>query len=111
MELDLTRFEPFMNEAPFRVLSRHPNGLLAALQVVTDHPQTGNPANFSANWNVETRTLVWKPKRVGTLAWNVDDREIGLISEHYDYDPTAYVLIDSACEANVRTPGAPFLAS
>jgi hypothetical protein len=99
VELDLTQFEPFMDEAPFRVLSLHPNGLLAALQVVTDHPQAGNTAEFSAIWNIETRSLVWQPEGVSALAWNVDGKEIGLIREHYDYDPTAHVLIGSALQS------------
>jgi hypothetical protein len=99
MELDLTGFEPFMGKAPFRVLSRHPNGLLVALQVVTNHPQTGCTADFGAIWNVETRKLVWKPEGVSALAWNVDGSEIGLICERYKYDPTAHVLIGSALQS------------
>ena len=71
MELDLTHFEPLLNEAPFRVLSRHPNGLLVALQVVTSHPQAGGTAAFSALWDVQTRKLVEAAddRRAGTRGW------------------------------------------
>jgi hypothetical protein len=96
---DLTQFEPLMGEAPFRMLSRHANGLLVALQIVTDHPQAGTTSFFSAIWNLESRTLVWKPDGVSALAWNVDGNEIGLIREHYAYDPTAHVVIGSALQS------------
>ena len=99
MELDLTHFEPFLNEAPFRVLSRHPNGLLVALQVVTSHPQAGATAEFSALWDVQTRKLVWEPEGVSALAWNVDGSELGLIRERYEYDPTAHAVIGSALQS------------
>lgn len=99
MELDLTGFEPFMGEAPFRVLSRHPHNVLVALQVVTTHPQAGGTAEFAALWNVETRKIVWKSEGVRALAWNVDGTELGLIRERYDYDPTAHGLIGSALQS------------
>lgn len=98
MELDLTQFEPFLNATPFRVLSRHPGGLLVALQVVTSHPQTGGTAEFSAIWDVGTRKLVWKPEGMIALAWNADGSELGLIRERYVYDPTAHAVIGSALQ-------------
>lgn len=99
MELDLTQFEPFIGATPFRVLSRHPNGLLVALQVITTHPQTGCTASFGAIWNVETRELVWEPEGASCLAWNADGSEIGLIREYYEYDPKAHRVIGSALQS------------
>lgn len=97
--MDLAHFEPFLNESPFRVLSRHPDGQLVALQVVTSHPQARTTAEFSALWDGETGKLVWAPQGVHALALNEDGSELGLIRERYVYDPTAHVIIGSALQS------------
>jgi len=98
MELEPALFEPFLNAVPFRVLSRHPGGLLVALQAVTSHPQTGGIAEFSALWDVQTHKLIWESEGVIALTWNSDGSELGLIREQYAYDPTAHAIIGSALQ-------------
>ena len=65
MDLDLSTFEPFMGEAPYRVLSRHPYDQFVAFQVMAEHPQTGHRTEFSALWDSYNDPNISRQKLIG----------------------------------------------
>ena len=102
MHLHFSSFEPLMSEVPYRVLDYHPNNGLVALQILTDHPQTGSTATFSGIWNVDTRKIVWSPDNATAMAWDADGREICLIREQYSFDPAAHQIVGGALEREYK---------
>ena len=99
MDLDLSTFEPFMGETPFRVLSRHAHDQFVALQVMADHPQTGHSSEFSALWDSLTGKIVWAPEHTIAMAWRPDGNQVGLLRERYAYNPDAHQIIGSPLQS------------
>lgn len=99
MDLNLALFEPFMNETPYKVLNHHPGGSLVAMQVVTNHPQTGCTAEFSAVWDVQTHEINWAPEHTIAIAWFPGGNEVGLLRERYTYNPFAHTIIGTALQS------------
>jgi hypothetical protein len=99
MDLDLSTFEPFMGETPYRVISRHAHDQFVAFQVMAEHPQTGHRREFSALWDSSTGKIVWAPEYTIAMAWRPDGNQIGMLRERYDYNPSAHQIIGSPLQS------------
>jgi len=65
--LDFNRFEPLAGSRPYRIVARHPDGDLLALQAL------GEAVGI---WEEATGALVWTYEGAAALAWTVDGTQM-----------------------------------
>jgi len=74
-------WEPLDESLPDRLIDRHPNGDLVALQI------TSSPVSRAAIWDANTGRLYWAPEHTIALCWTHGGHQIVLVREAYTLDP------------------------